>query len=425
MWWAKLFNSESATLLCLALLLACQPACGDGTPPPIPARDSGPPSDAGTFDVGGGDAGEVDGGRLVVCSTEVFELARDPISRARTAGAASVGGSLTFAWADSSDSVETIRVADLAAGQARPEIRAIATDQSFPRALTVGRDLVAWVEEDFGDQPVRAAVADSAMVWDVSEAIGVHAGVRVIADEAAYWVAYGREELGLWDAQLRRFDGTEWGERITVAIGASSSQIGVALAGSGLFLAWVQDGSVYVQHLNASSGEPLADAVVVSTEANAVGEVDLVFDDNAGLVVFTVEQAGVPQVRSRLLLLDGTPLRGEQLVSTLPWQGRSPSAVAYGGGFAVGFRGRNSLGEHEVRIGFVHGSDGDVVAEYGFGGSDWDDGPVRVGVTEEGLVGIAWATVGRDGISTFTSVQAARLECAEAWLRCSAGPSDP
>ena len=93
--------------------------------------------------------------------------------------------------------------------------------------------------------------------------------------------------------------------------------------------------------------------------------------------------------------------------------------VAYEGGFAVVYRSWEAdETRRSIRLAFVHGSSGEVVASLVVAESAQEDGPPDVAVAGDGTLLITYASL----TNRQTTIESARIVCPEAWLRCSERP---
>ncbi|MEM9071319.1 MAG: hypothetical protein AAGE52_22625 [Myxococcota bacterium] len=406
--------------IALLLLISCSegsapsaPVPGDPGPRPRPVRDSAVP-DTSTPSV---DASS----QAVACESFPVELSLDPISRARQVSVGTNETGFVFAWSDARSVTEDVRIADLPSDAVAVMETRLTEDGASVRSVEVTDGLAVWLDDAGRGAPygVRGAEvgrpADE--VWVFSDAEGDHASPQVVAVEDGWIVAWLRRPPGSdrWQVEMRPVDNAgETGDVVQLPYEATTPSLSFSNASNLLYLAWVDGDDVFVGRTSLT-GESAIDASQVSTESNAAGDLSIAFGPDGGIATFGVRVAGIrPEIRSRLLDVNGRPQRPEEVVSQAPLKGSVPSAIAFSGGFAVAYRAAHNDEEDHIRLAFVHGSDGDVVAEYSFGESAMDDGAPGVAVDEEGRIGVGWAHRSGSG----TAIRGVRLVCAEAWLRC-------
>lgn len=391
---------------------------GCSTPPPAapPTRDSGVRDvgnvlDAPVVDTGpaptdvGGDVTERG------CDLSGFQMALDPVTRPRSVVVSRDNDvDLVFAWSGGAAG-EQVDIANLAAVSDMPAFSSIIED-NIVRQPASSDSVLTWVEISGDESIVFVAHPPSAAI-QVSES-GRHDGPQIIQVEGGWWLAWTQlnAERG-WDIRYRFFDGESLGELMSLDVSASESKIAIAESEGVMAVAWIAEGNAFTQSL-MPSGAAVGEATVVSTDSNVTSGITLALDGLGGLVAFVVDVGGQSQVRSRILDLEAAPRRNEQIVS-VPNAGTDPSVATYAGGFAIVYRARSPGGQFSVELAFVHGSTGSVVDRYVVDSSDWSDGRPGIAITTVGTLGIGWAEQMPEG----TQIRAARIQCEEAWLRCS------
>lgn len=280
-------------------------------------------------------------------------------------------------------------------------------------------DLNERVEKTIRAYPVRPAAGDT--ILDVTSRTGDARAPVVARFEGGNWIFGYFEKAGeQWNVTVRSWDGTTLGNPQVLDTVGQVGQLSLAQAGDQMMAAWQQGdrsgGDIWLRPLDTSA-RPTGPGQIVSTEGNAVGPVQLAFHDNGGAVIFEVSVSGRPEVRSRLLHLDGSPKRAEQVVSLAPPQGRNAALITYSGGFASVYHERLLGGgvPESVKLNFIHGSDGDVVFELPLGSAGFDDGLPGLAVSADGVIVAAWAQVLPEG----TKIRAVKIACPVAWLQCS------
>ncbi len=389
-------------------------AAGDVPAPPDAPVDVPPLPDAFTVDAPD---------QNVLCSIMELELAVDPISRPRHVAVTPNETGFVFAWGDAQEEREDVRIADVPSDASMAMQTRITDDDASARDVQILGELAVWLDDlgSSADYQVRGGSVTHRFdePLTLSARTGNHASPRVAGETGDYMLAFLRETASGWAIVTRSFDGEQLGALHATGWEASEPHLAFAKTDIGFLVAFVRDGDAFVGRLD-TRGHAAGAPEVVSTEGNAAGEVALAFAQGKGIVVFAVRVADIrPEVRSRLLDSRGESERPEQVISQAPQLGRSPSAVAFEGGYAVIYRAGVNEGDDHVRLAFVHGSDGTVVAEYDFGDSGFEDGHPGAAVDTDGVLAVGWAHRIRDGISSGTVIRGARLQCAEAWLRCS------
>ena len=419
---------KTPTLLSCLLLIA---ACGDDIAPPNgdvgPRRDTNEPEDVQEDDVTEGDVPtdmvmEDTYDPEVPCEAETFDIGTDPIARARAVSSAATSRGFVFGWGDAATVREQVRTAELAVGAVEPMVRYLTDDDSSARDVRIADGFAIWLDDggDGANLLVRGSntTSTSPPLRVISGSTGRHASPQLIKTESGWLAGWLREDGDVYRLETRAFD-NEGEESITTydwEVGSSS--MSMAVADGHEYFAWAADGDVYLAVV--TGGEITQAPTVISSQSNATGEVSIAFGQGFGVVSFGVLIESVRrEIRVRLMNEEGAPVRPEQVVSRAPLRGRMPNAAAYAGGYVIAYRASNVMNEHHVRVAFVHGSDGDVVAEYNLGDGPFDGGAAGISVDSEGGLGVGWANV--EGASG-TRMRAARMECDGAWLRCGVMP---
>jgi hypothetical protein len=429
------FSNPIPTFLTLLIALS---ACGDDAPP-APTFDGGPRVDVGQpeEDAGDGDsgidtdAGENDAGadagpQEVPCEAQVFELITDPMARNRPVSVASTGRGFVFAWGDTVDVREQARTAEVADGATMPIVRSLTSDDSSARAVSISQGYAIWLDDGGnGENTIVRGVdteASEAPLRTFSAPTGQHSSPRLFKNGDG-WVATWVREVGEgeWQIASRTFDGDSESDIVTYSWTLPTPEVAVDFADERFYFAWSSEGDVRLAVVGAE-GAVLSDASVVNSQGNASEEVSVAFGGDFGVVAFGVLIEDVRQeIRVRLMDSFGEAVRPEQIVSRAPLRGRNPMATSYAGGYALAYRASNPAREDHLRVAFIHGSDGVVVAEYDLGVADFEGGLSGIAVDDEGGLGIGWANVEGEG-SPSTVVRGARLSCGAAWLRCGVMP---
>ncbi|MFK8001145.1 MAG: hypothetical protein AB8H86_16245 [Polyangiales bacterium] len=421
-------------------LLIVLSACGDDAPPPgtfdtgprvdtgVPGEDSGPDDDGGTDDAGAGeDAGTSDAGpQEVPCESEIFELITDPMARNRPVSVAATGRGFVFGWGDTVDVREQARTAEVAEGATMAVVRSLTSDDSSARAVSISEGYAIWLDDGgSGDNIVVRGIdtePTEASLRTFSAATGQHSSPRLFKNGdgwVATWVRQTGE--GEWQIESRAFDGDSESPIVTYGWTLPTSEVAVDFSDERFYFAWSSEGDVSLAVAGAD-GSVITDSTVINSQGNATSEVSVAFGDDYGIVSFGVLIEDIRrEIRVRLMDADGAAVRPEQVVSRAPLRGRSPMAASYAGGYAIAYRASNPAGEDHLRVAFVHGSDGVVVAEYDLGVADFAGGQSGVAVDDDGGLAIGWANV-EGAESPATVVRGARLSCGAAWLRCGAMP---
>ena len=404
-----MFLRGAGPLVGLALLLGC----GDSSaprPPPTP-----PPSDSGPMDAPAVDADVDSGDDGFTCSTQQVVLAMDEARLERAVTVAPGPGSFLYAWTEFEDDTERLRLAEVTPGGPLGVMNIEAEVES----VDVADEFAVWVERTEGQSTIRGMATDAMLpfrIQEIPEQVVSPIARRVVDD---YWVAWLRQGDGRWRLEARRLSADAETEVIRLPWTTEHPHFAFAPTVNRLFFAWVSNGNAFVG-VTDLNGESDAEPAVVSTESNASGEIELEVISDAGMVAFSALVAGVrPEIRARLLDGDGAPARPEINVSRSPLVGASPAVIAYQGGFAVAFRSSHNFGPDKVRLAFVHGSTSKIVDLYDLGHGGLHDGEIGLAVNPDGAIAVGFAHLLPPALGEGTAIIGARLECAEAWLRCS------
>ncbi len=424
--------SARKLLVILAVaLMGCEPAPDVPPPPPIDARDSGrDAADAGTDAADAADAAdaEVDAtdagdAQEVACAIETMELSSDPITRSRGVRVAATPRGFMFGWSETRSAREQVRVADLAEGASEPMWQQLTDDDNSAREVQVSDGFAIWIDdlatgEHFVIRGGNTTSTDPGLTT-LSAVAGRHHSPRLFRTETGWLAFWMREEASGFSLQYRAFDRETAANRAdveTLPMTFATTEYAVSFSDGQVFLSWVDGGDVRL--VGFAPGE--APGAPITVGENGTGEVALAFDQGAGAVVFATRVAGVrEELRLRLLDEDGAPVRGEQVVSRAPSTGRRPALVAYARGYAVAYRARED-GAETVRLAFLHGTDGTVVASYELAESEMTGGDIGIAVLSDGSLGLGWASTVPSDLGPKTVVFATRAGCDEAWLRCGA-----
>ena len=431
-----LFPNPIRAFLALLVVLS---ACGDDSPPAptfdsgprpdtnTPQQDGGPDEDVGpAVDAGDQDAGTDAGPQEVPCESSIFDLTTDPMARNRPVSVAATGRGFVFGWGDTVDVREQARTAEVADGATMPIVRALTSDDSSARDVSISEGYAIWLDDGGTGANILVRGVDTeatdASIRTFSAATGQHSSPRLFKNGdgwVATWVRQSGE--GEWRVESREFDGEGESPIVTYGWAIPTSQVAVDFADERFYFAWSSEGDVELAVADAA-GAVIADSAVINSQGNATSEVSVAFGGDYGVVAFGVLIEGVRQeVRVRLMDSDGAAVRPEQIVSRAPLRGRNPMAISYAGGYALVYRASNTAREDHLRLAFVHGSDGNVVAEYDLGEADFNGGLSGVAVNGDGGLAVGWANVEDEG-SPSTVVRGARLSCGAAWLRCGVMP---
>lgn len=422
-------------------LLIVLSACGDTAPPPgtfdsgprvdtgVPGEDGGPDEDGG-IDTDAGDdedAGVDDAGpQEVPCESEIFDLITDPMARNRPVSVASTGRGFVFGWGDTVDVREQARTAEVADGATMAVVRSLTSDDSSARAVSISEGYAIWLDDGgSGDNVVVRGIdtaATEAPLRTFSAATGQHSSPRLFKNGDSWVATWVRQTgAGEWQIASRVFDGDSESAIVTYGWTLPTSEVAVDFSDERFYFAWSSEGDVRLA-VAGPDGAVITDSAVVNSQSNATEEVSVAFGDDYGIVSFGVLIEDVRQeIRVRLMDSDGEAVRPEQVVSRAPLRGRSPMAASYAGGYALAYRASNPAREDHLRVAFIHGSDGIVVAEYDLGVADFEGGLSGIAVDGDGGLAVGWANVEGAG-SPSTVVRGARLSCGAAWLRCGVMP---
>lgn len=407
--------------LLIGASLAFAIACGDDSTPRMDTglMDGGPRdvpmADVPTADVPGTDTSMADVD-LTECTTTDVTIAMDFIGTPRPVSVQLDPMGYLVAWRQQMGAAEDVYTGIIGTeGTSVLSTNQLTDDLGSKRNLVV-RDGIALWEDDLAERiefQIRGVAAGGGTEFDVTSDTGNAQRPSVAALGSQWVIGYSEQNGGSWDVKVRTYDGSAFGNATTLATVPAPVDLALHEADGQMMAAWVQGGDVMMQPLDSSAVE-VGEPFVVSTEGNAVGPVKLAFGELGGVVIFDVALGGRPEVRSRLLNLDGTPKRAEQIVSLAPAQGQVANVVYYMGGFAAIYHDR-LMGVTTVKLVFIHGSDGDVVDEIDLGTAAFDDGLPGVAVRDDGVIAAAWAETSGAG----TDIRGRRVTCPGAWLRCS------
>jgi len=387
--------------------------------PPADATADAPPVDAPSVDAGSG------------CIAEQFELSTDSLGRTRPIAIAPDGDGFVVVWSEWDDG-EQLRIAHVPTTGSPGEPVLLGTEGA-PGAndrtpelasgmLTFTSDLTTLAVPEVMAQPLDAAFAPVGAAVRVTNDDLAQRAHAIVATGAGFLLLYaetGATETRVLAQQLQTTGALEGAPQVIGTTTDSIDRLSAAPLGPDVGVTWVDQrrdgGDVWVRHL-AATGAPLGDAIMVSTEGNASGGVRMASDEIAGVVVFDVMVGGLrPEIRSRLLNLDATPLTFEQIVSFAPAQGTGASLAAFAGGFASTYHSTEDR-ETTARVSFIHGSTGVVDSTVVLGATGSTHGRTAAAVASDGTLLVAWSDV-RDGEGT--KIMLSRLVCPDAWLRCS------
>ncbi len=416
----------------LALILAFGlVACGDDTTPPppspmdastdrtLPTRDTGTQDTAVVMDAGDAEPSQ--------CDVVELEMPMDFIATSRPVSVEVGDDGFTIAYRRTGDDGDVyISRVGLGPSATTVETLPLVEEPGTAQNVVIGGGMAVW-EDDLNERvertirafPVRPGPSDT--IIDVTSRTGDARAPIVARFEGGNWIfGYFEATGGQWAVTVRSWDGTTLGNPQVLDTVSEVGQLSLAQAGDAMMAAWQKgdgsSGDIWLRPLDMSA-RPMGPGQIVSTEGNAVGPVQVAFHESGGAVIFEVSLDGRPEIRSRLLNLDGTPKRAEQVVSLAPPQGRNAALITYSGGFASVYHERLlGGGEPEsVKLNFIHGSDGNVVFELPLGSAGFDDGLPGLAVGPEGEIVAAWAEVLPEG----TKIRAVKISCPVAWLRCS------
>lgn len=422
-------SMKTATLtLTLALGLA---ACGDDTsPPPPPPMDAStdrtlPTRDTGASDTGGAtDASDAEASQ---CDVVELDMPTDFIATPRPVSVEVSDEGFIIAYRQTGDDGDVyVSRVGLGPDQTNVTTEPLVAEPGTTTNVVVNAGMAVWeddlnerVEKTIRAYPVQPAPGDS--ILDVTSRTGDARAPVVARFEGGNWIFGYFEAAGdQWNITVRSWDGSTLGNPQVLDTVPAVGQLSLSQAGDHMMAAWQKPngsgGDIWLRPLGTDAS-PTGPAQIVSTEGNAVGPVQIAFHENGGAVIFEVSVSGRPEVRSRLLNLDGSPKRAEQVVSLAPPQGRNAALITYSGGFASVYHERLLGGgaPESVKLNFIHGSDGNVVFELPLGTAGFDDGLPGLAVSPDGEIVAAWAEV----MPTGTRIRAVKISCPVAWLRCS------
>ncbi|MEM6960140.1 MAG: hypothetical protein AAF355_03145 [Myxococcota bacterium] len=356
------------------------------------------------------------------CSINPFELSSDSLPGIRHMSVDASGDAFFALWNQSDGTFEDLYRASVAPGSIEFAQTKLTNDTASASNPFASAGLVAW-EDDGGQRAryqIRVRLIEGSSEFDVT-AVEFDARHPSIAGVEGAWVIGYSIRIGPnWMLQTRTFDGSNLGPAQDIAsyeleriprlfLGTSSTPMA----------AYVQNGDVFVVRLSPETAAPTSTPLVVNAESNALDEVSMAFDDQAGIVAFSAEAGGRNVMRGILLELDGTVRRAERTLSVFPVEARLPRAIAYQGGLAVAYRADNEGDEH-IALDFVHGSTGEVVENYEVAAANFSNGAIGLGVASStGDILLTWGARQSGAGSSATLLSAASLQCASTWLRCS------
>lgn len=190
-----------------------------------------------------------------------------------------------------------------------------------------------------------------------------------------------------------------------VALGALDGRPAAALVDP-------NDGRVWLRTMDAD-GAPRGEAIRLDADANADGSIDAAFAGDGGAVLFGARVGVRSQLRFVPLDANGAPLASERVIgeeastaSAVHAGLRDGGIAALDRGYAVAYRALDGSNGAELRFGLLTTA-GARILELAVAPTTLGGGPVRVRVSDDGRVGIAWAEHAAGG----TVVRGAMARC--------------
>jgi hypothetical protein len=359
-------------LLCLATS-----ACADEEEPagqPLPGLDSGLPDGGGSLDA----SVSVDGGLLspdamAIASgcgvDEVAEVSRSALDPESPLGVDVNNKGATLSWisfVQGKSRLTSRWLGTRGGGQETPGAEGDLA-QLEPVVTAVGTGFLSvWTEQVGGHYNLRAQrtgqqgeALDSVPTGLTQDDADNHEPVLALGADGNVLVVWQAHQPSLQGKALL-IDSTSsavGSAQLIPALTATAGRPALAALGTGYVLAWVDAAlrQVHLQKLDAS-GKPVGSSARVDAEGGAHGNVDMATTEQGGAVTFDVLVDGVrPEVRFRSFDADATPTGPEQIVTSYPDKGLSPSIVAFRGGYALAYRSAESA-QQQLRLALVRSS---------------------------------------------------------------------
>ncbi|MEM7605690.1 MAG: hypothetical protein AAF411_10045, partial [Myxococcota bacterium] len=328
---------------------------------------------------------------------------------------------------------DDVRYAELAEGAVIPMVNRLTDNLNAHRDVQVADTAAVWVDDGGTAEhfTIRTASLSSSAFEErfLSADTGIHRSPRVLRLDEGWVAAWYRQEGETATLQMRRFDDDSLGDTISLPWQVPAESFAFEVRGERAYFAWVDEGFAMLA-VSDLAGAALGAPTAISGRNTALpGEIDIAFnppdivlDAGVGLVTWGLLVDSIRyEVRSRIVSADGQPTRAERVVSQAPLRGRRPTVIAYAGGYAVAYRAMLIDRSSDLRLAFVHGSEGTVVAEYSLGVATFDGLRAGVAVDDAGAIAVGWANAENNG-NPVTQIRGARLECGAAWLRCGVMP---
>ncbi|NOY90463.1 MAG: hypothetical protein GXP55_04575 [Deltaproteobacteria bacterium] len=440
-------SSRRALVVSVLLSFALGACGGKKAPPPPPPADTGP-RDAGIDSsrdgaIDSGRDGSVDGSTLgdggagevfPGCTETIFEeidLGADVRGFQQTVSVAPSASSWGLAWSDASDAFENIRARVVPSSGGLGMNRDVTTGFAISEGaaiLSTGSGFLAayYDNSDFGaGYEIYVRGLDSS---GAPTAEPVRLSNNTVRDDNPTLLRMGTANLVVWveDDMTNRVAkgaiisdaGAIMGSVQTLTTSPESPSLltlGPLAGGAGLV--WTEantDGTDAVMLRVDSSARLVAGSkIVLSTEHNASGGVDLATDDvTGGAAVFDVSVEGVrAEVRFREIGADGTLPAPERIVSVAPATGRDASLAPLAGGYVVAYRALpdGTITEPRLRLTLLDVR-GDVLSSFDGPAMLAQGGRTTVRVAGDGRVLVAWED--QDTADGSRRMRAVRVRCA-------------
>jgi len=421
--------------------------CGDDDTPSVPT-DAGPRPDRGPgFDAGPDVDGSIpedgdvptdgfigiDGGPPPECSftfdpsTDLIRLGLDPTTGERTLAVSASTVGYAVAWNESALGIPDV-YARLIPPEGAPGRRVQITDNPAlarsPALATSGSSfLIAWYDNRSGGFEVYTKALDSAL----DTTAGPHRlTMNDVRDDSPALLTLGSTVLASWveddmlastriaTTRALSTDGSPSGSaRAATSPPQSPTSPVLGAASGGAAMVWARsvrgDADVLLQRLS-TDGAPTGDPIVLNTENNADGTVDLAMTEGGGAVAFGVSVAASRQeVRFQGVDGMGSRVSEERILTVAPETGRDASIDGFRGGYLVAYRALmgEGISEPQLRVAIVDAI-GNVLDTFDIAGIAPSGGRTTIRVAPDGRSFlVAWA----DAQETDSLLRAVRVRC--------------
>jgi len=368
------------------------------------------------------------------CTDTVFQeidLGSDVRNLQQTVAVAPAAETFGLAWSDASDVFENIRVrvvptrgglgsnADLTTGFNTSEGAALlSTGTSFLAAYYdnsvagAGYEVFVRPVDATGMPTGTAARLSNNMVRDDNPAL-----LRMGSANLVVWVEDDTTDR-VARAAIISDSGSIMGavQTLTTPPESPATPVLSALSG-GAGMAWAENrasgSDAVLLRVDTSAALVAGSKVVLSTEHDAAGAVDLATTDaSGGAAVFDVSVSGVrPEVHFREVGADGSLPAPERIVSLAPATGKDASIAALAGGYVVAYRALpdGTITEPTLRLTLLD-LRGEILNTFEGPTMAADGGRTTIRVAGDGRLLVAWED--QDAVAGGRRLRAARVRCA-------------